>query len=137
MGIKKISYYIKHVLFQYPSQEPFNKITYSLIGDDSAPSFFSLAANGEIKLRSGVNLPADTETTYTVSSRCIMSHVHAYRKRVTRVTLLCAVQLGNVCGIIEPPIEHGHCSNTNAKLLFSRCVIYSYLYNAVIYLKAY
>jgi protocadherin Fat 4 len=47
-------------------QEPFNKVSYEMIGDDTGPSFFQLEDNGEIKLRSGVNLPADKETTYTL-----------------------------------------------------------------------
>ena len=41
-----------------------------MIGDDSAPTYFSVGKEqGEIKLRSGVNLKSDTETTYIVS-RC-------------------------------------------------------------------
>ncbi len=47
-------------------QEPFNKVTYEMIGDDSGPSFFQLETNGDIKLRTGVNLPADKETSYTL-----------------------------------------------------------------------
>jgi len=49
-------------------QEPFNKVDYEMIGDDSAPTYFSVGKEqGEIKLRSGVNLKSDTETTYIVS----------------------------------------------------------------------
>ncbi len=39
-----------------------------MIGDDTGPSFFQLEPNGDIKLRSGVNLPVDKEIQYTVSA---------------------------------------------------------------------
>ena len=50
------------------SKAPFNTIQYELIGDDKGPSYFTCnAKNGEIQVRSGVDLPRDKEITYTVS----------------------------------------------------------------------
>ena len=43
-------------------------MSFELIGDDTAPSFFQLEPNGDIKLRSGVNLAADREIQYIVST---------------------------------------------------------------------
>lgn len=49
-------------------QDPFNKVQYQLIGDDSGPSYFVLDQNtGEVKVRDSVNLPADTSINYMVS----------------------------------------------------------------------
>ena len=47
-------------------QNPFNEISFSMIGDDSGPSYFQLLDNGDIKLRGGVNLPSDSQTQYNV-----------------------------------------------------------------------
>ena len=59
------------MLFDY-LQTPFNKVSYELIGDDSGPSFFQLEENGQSKLRTGVNLPADKEIGYIVSIQYIV-----------------------------------------------------------------
>ncbi len=58
-------------------QEPFNKVSFELIGDDTGPSFFQLEPNGDIKLRSGVNLPVDKEIQYTVS-HLVLLYVQAF-----------------------------------------------------------
>lgn len=47
-------------------QDPFNKVVYELIGDETAPSFF-LLEDSNIKVRENVDLAADSETTYIVS----------------------------------------------------------------------
>jgi hypothetical protein len=60
---------IKILLISLYFQNPFNHVTYDFIGDDSAPSYFSLDTdNGDIKVREEVDLPADTEITYMVGS---------------------------------------------------------------------
>ena len=46
-------------------QDPFKKITYSIIGDDSAPVFFDINKDsGRITLKSSVN--GDDQTQYKV-----------------------------------------------------------------------
>ena len=56
-------------------------VTYDLIGDDSAPSYFSLdSETGDIKVREEVNLPADTEITYMVSSCFSLTFIEWCRK---------------------------------------------------------
>ena len=53
-----------HFLFQ----DPFNVVKYRLIGDDSAPTYFSLDENsGNIAVQPGVELVQDSLTEYTVS----------------------------------------------------------------------
>ena len=48
-------------------QEPFNKVTYAIIGDDSAPSYFRINENsGAIQVSN--NLENDATRTYSVSS---------------------------------------------------------------------
>ena len=47
------------------TKNPFNKITYSIIGDDTAPVYFNIDANsGRITLKSSVN--GDDQTQYKV-----------------------------------------------------------------------
>lgn len=49
-------------------QPPFNSINYELIGDDTGPSYFTIdTESGGIAVRSGVDLPADSEVSYVVS----------------------------------------------------------------------
>lgn len=46
-------------------QAPFNTLTYSLIGDDSTPTFFSVEPNtGLIRLKSNLDLTTDRVSTY-------------------------------------------------------------------------
>ncbi len=47
-------------------QVPFNKVTYRIIGDNKAPSFFKINSdNGDLNLNT--SLTADSDTSYTVS----------------------------------------------------------------------
>ena len=50
-------------------QEPFNTVTLSAIGDDSAPTFFEIGQDGRIKVKAGADLASDTETSYRVSEQ--------------------------------------------------------------------
>ena len=46
---------------------PFNRISYTLIGDDTGPSFFELDnRTGSVKVKPQVDLAADKDTQYTV-----------------------------------------------------------------------
>ena len=52
----------------YFLQEPFNQFVFELVGDHKAPSYFSLnGETGDIQVRSGVDLPSDTDIVYVVS----------------------------------------------------------------------
>ena len=57
------------------TQEPFNDIRLSVIGDDSAPSFFEINPEGQVKIRNEANLASDRLTDYTVSTDNINSMI--------------------------------------------------------------
>ena len=70
--VSLVEYYFNHWQFEHNMshifllQQPFNRVSYSIIGDDSAPAYFSISEeNGEIRVKS--SLAADTATSYTVS----------------------------------------------------------------------
>ena len=49
------------------SQEPYNKITYEIVGDDAAPTYFEVEpTRGEIKVKRDIK--TDTETSYQVNA---------------------------------------------------------------------
>lgn len=50
------------------AEKPFNEISLSVIGDDSAPSFFEVNAEGRVKIRNDANLASDKATDYKVIS---------------------------------------------------------------------
>lgn len=48
------------------SRAPFNRVRYTIVGEDSAPAYFSISQEtGEIRVKA--NLRADSQTKYTVS----------------------------------------------------------------------
>ena len=51
------------------SQAPYNVITYSIVGEDKAPNYFTIDSdNGQIRLRS--SLLQDQDLSYRVSCGC-------------------------------------------------------------------
>ena len=67
--VKSIVFSISHThWFYHYFQAPFNQVSYQMIRDDKGPAYFSLnRENGEIQLRSGVDIPSDNEKNYVVS----------------------------------------------------------------------
>ena len=65
-----------------------------MIGDDSAPTYFSVGKNGEVKLKSGVNLKSDTETTYIVSMSIYVYCREYIRRSLAKrvVPILCVLR---------------------------------------------
>ena len=48
-------------------QKPFSDVEYRVIGDGTAPTYFALdSASGQVSVRNGVDLPADTSINYNV-----------------------------------------------------------------------
>ena len=57
-------------------QDPFRRIRYTMIGDDSAPTYFTVnEGNGELRLKASVN--DDKETAYKVWLSMMKSHIAA------------------------------------------------------------
>ena len=52
-------------------QSPFNVLSYQLLGDVADKNYFSIAADGNVTLRSSVN--DDKSTVYTVSIRILLT----------------------------------------------------------------
>ena len=46
-------------------QVPYNKVTYTIIGDDNAPTYFSIDQRGAVKVRKSLN--EDDNEVYKVS----------------------------------------------------------------------
>ena len=54
-----------NMLYSGCLQAPYNKVTYSIIGDDKAPSLFSIDERGQVKVKSTLN--EDDGEIYKVS----------------------------------------------------------------------
>lgn len=66
------------ILFLFQIQAPFNTITYSIIGDERAPTLFSINQVSGVITTSSTSLFSDPNTLYTVSTRLYSVLVNLY-----------------------------------------------------------